>query len=249
MADEKILAKLKALLGDVKDDELEELLSLMGNVSEEDLDRLIALQAEAHDDAPQLMPGGAETADDAGGDEDDKAFAELLAEIESIDDDDDDIWGEDWKDGPEDGSEDDDAADAAADDDAWDDDFWADIDDPDRDEGKEINYGELVGENEVVLCAASAYEQKFYLNEDFGALPERVRQELQIMCVMYTEDVGGILLLVYDADGNLQLKVDHADNDFFFDDIGSVLKIRQLQNTKQELFESLEEFYKVFYLQ
>ena len=36
---------------------------------------------------------------------------------------------------------------------------------------------------EIVLCAASAYEQKFYLNPDFMTLPESVRQELQIMCV------------------------------------------------------------------
>ena len=56
---------------------------------------------------------------------------------------------------------------------------------------------------EIVLCAASAYEQKFYLNPDFMTLPESVRQELQIMCVLYTADVGGILMVVYDEDGNL----------------------------------------------
>ena len=33
-----------------------------------------------------------------------------------------------------------------------------------------------------------------------------------------------------------------------FDEIGSVLKIKELQNTKEELFKSLEMFYKVFYL-
>ena len=98
-------------------------------------------------------------------------------------------------------------------------------------------------EEEVVLCAASAYEQKFYLNPQFESL-----QELQIMCVLYTEDVGGILLVVYDEEGNLELKVEHEENDFAFDEIGSVLKIKQLQQTKRELFESLETFYRVFYL-
>lgn len=101
---------------------------------------------------------------------------------------------------------------------------------------------------EIVLCAANAYEQKFYLNPEFGALPESVKQELQIMCVLYTEDVGGILMVVFDEEGNLELKVDHEENDFFFDEIGSVLKIRELQKTKQELFESLELFFRVFYL-
>ena len=95
---------------------------------------------------------------------------------------------------------------------------------------------------EIVLCAANAYEQKFYLNPEFDSLPENVKQELQIMCVLYTEDVGGVLMLVFDEEGNLELKVDHEENDFFFDEIGSVLKIRELQKTKQELFESLELF-------
>ena len=103
-------------------------------------------------------------------------------------------------------------------------------------------------DEEMVLCAASAYERKFYLNPEFNTLPEEVKQELQIMCVLYTADVGGILMVVYDENGNLELKVDHKEDDFTFDEIGSVLKIKELQKTKEELFESLEMFYKVFYL-
>ena len=100
----------------------------------------------------------------------------------------------------------------------------------------------------TVLCAASAYEQKFYINPEFETLPESIRQELQIMCVLYTEDVGGVLMVVFDEDGNLELQVDHEENDFTFDEIGSVLKIKELQQTKRELFESLEMFYRVFCL-
>ena len=44
------------------------------------------------------------------------------------------------------------------------------------------------------------------------------------------------------------MKVDHKEDDFAFDEIGSVLKIKELQQTKRELFESLETFFKVFYL-
>lgn len=101
---------------------------------------------------------------------------------------------------------------------------------------------------EIVLCAANAYEKKFYLNPDFQALPESIRQELQIMCVLYTEDVGGLFMVVYDEEGHLELKVDHEEDDFAFDEIGSILKIKELQRTKEELFESLELYYKVFYL-
>ena len=103
-------------------------------------------------------------------------------------------------------------------------------------------------DEEMVLCAASSYEQKYYLNPEFESLPEAVKQELQIMCVLYTADVGGVLLLVFDENGNLELKVEHNEGDFSFDEIGSVLKIKELQNTKEELFKSLQMFYYAFYL-
>jgi hypothetical protein len=102
--------------------------------------------------------------------------------------------------------------------------------------------------DKVVLCASSAYEQKYYLNEDFKALPETIKEELQIMCVLFTEDVGGILTLEFDEDGTLMLNVTSDEEDLLFDEIGSVLKIKQLQRDKEELLESLELYYKVFVL-
>ena len=39
--------------------------------------------------------------------------------------------------------------------------------------------------NEVVLCVSNAYQKKFYLNENFNGLPQSIRDELKIMCVIY----------------------------------------------------------------
>lgn len=100
----------------------------------------------------------------------------------------------------------------------------------------------------VVLCGASAYEKKFYLNDNFESLPEQVKEELKIMCVLFTEDVGGVLTLEFDDDGRLELSVSAAQGDILFDEIGSGLKIKQLQKQKKELFEALETYYKVFFL-
>lgn len=102
--------------------------------------------------------------------------------------------------------------------------------------------------DKVVLCASSAYEQKYYLNEDFNTLPESIKEELKIMCVLYTEEVGGILTLEFDEDGNLMLNVTSDEGDLLFDEIGSVLKIKEIQRNKEELLESLELFYRVFLL-
>lgn len=100
----------------------------------------------------------------------------------------------------------------------------------------------------IVLCGASAYEQKYYFNRDFSALPKEVQDELHIMCVLFTEDVGGILTLEFSEEGKLEFKVEVLDADARFDEIGSALKIKELQRTKRELLESLELFYRVFFL-
>ena len=59
----------------------------------------------------------------------------------------------------------------------------------------------------VVLCGANSYEQKFYFNQEFKTLPEDVKKELQIMCVLFTEDIGGVLTLEFEPDGSLEFKV------------------------------------------
>ncbi len=100
----------------------------------------------------------------------------------------------------------------------------------------------------VVLCGASAYEQKYYFNQDFDSLPESIKQELHIMCVLYTEDIGGILTLEFDDNGSLQFKTEALDSDAMYDDIGSVLKIKQLQTEKRELLLYLDLYYKLFFL-
>ena len=60
-------------------------------------------------------------------------------------------------------------------------------------------------EEKVVLCGANSYTEKYYLNPDFEQLPDDIKNELKIMCVLFTEDVGGIITLAFDEDGNLLL--------------------------------------------
>lgn len=103
-------------------------------------------------------------------------------------------------------------------------------------------------QEKIILCASSAYEKKFYINEDFDVLPQSIKDELKIMCVLFTEEVGGILTLSFDEEGNLNLEVSADEEDLLYDEIGSALKIKEIQRTKTELMESLELFYKAFFL-
>lgn len=101
---------------------------------------------------------------------------------------------------------------------------------------------------ELVLCAASAYDKKFYLNQLFDGIPQSVKDELKIMCVLFTEDVGGVLELVYNEEGELEFRTSADEADYLYDEIGSVLKVKQLQRSKEELLESLQMFYRVIVL-
>ena len=103
-------------------------------------------------------------------------------------------------------------------------------------------------QNNVVLCGSNSYEKKYYLDDNFAGIPQSIQDELKIMCVLYTEDIGGILTLQFEEDGTLVFHVTSDEGDLLFDEIGSVLKIKQLQAEKRELLESLELYYKVFYL-
>ncbi|MBR2766165.1 MAG: hypothetical protein IKE03_09325 [Blautia sp.] len=100
----------------------------------------------------------------------------------------------------------------------------------------------------VVLCGASAYERKYYFNQDFASLPEEVKKELQILCVLYTEEIGGVLTLEFDEDGLLQFRTEALEADGTYDEIGSVLRIKQLREEKKELLEALQMYYRIFFL-
>lgn len=104
-------------------------------------------------------------------------------------------------------------------------------------------------DEDLVLCAASAYEKKFYLNDRFSSLPKAVKDELKIICVLHTAEVGGILTIVFDEEGNLEFITEAREDDLLYDEIGSALKIKQIRETKRELWESLEEYFQVFWLQ
>ncbi len=95
----------------------------------------------------------------------------------------------------------------------------------------------------VVLCGANSYEQKYYLNEGFRNLPQSIQDELKILCVTYVEDVGGILTMEFEPEGSLVLRVHNDEMDYLFDEIGSVLKIKEIQREKRKLLEALETYY------
>lgn len=101
---------------------------------------------------------------------------------------------------------------------------------------------------EVVLCAANAYEQKYYFNKDFEKIPQSIQDELHIICVLFTEEVGGIFSIGFDEEGELKFTTQAADEDYLYDDIAAGLLVSKIRATKQELLESVQLYYRVVIL-
>ena len=95
---------------------------------------------------------------------------------------------------------------------------------------------------EDILCVSTHYEKKYWLNPRFEKLPKTVQDELKILCVLFTEEVGGELILHFE-EGKLMLTPRHRESDFYYDPIGAGLKIKSMQTDRQELFEQLEMYH------
>ena len=103
-------------------------------------------------------------------------------------------------------------------------------------------------EEKIVLCGANAYDKKYYFNQKFDKIPGSIKDELHIICVLFTEEVGGIITFAFDEEGTLVIETNAADEDFYYDEISSGLLVREIRRKKQELFESLSLYYKVVIL-
>ena len=103
-------------------------------------------------------------------------------------------------------------------------------------------------ENRVVLCGANAYEMKYYFNDKFNGIPDSIKDELHIICVLFTEEVGGIFTIVFEEDGSVSMETDAEENDIYYDEVSSGLLVSEIRRKRQELFESLRLYYKVFIL-
>ncbi len=100
----------------------------------------------------------------------------------------------------------------------------------------------------MVLCAANSYEMKYYFNQKFNGIPDSIKDELHILCVLFTEEVGGVFSIVFEEDGSVSLETNADDDDIYYDEISSGLMVGEVRRKRQELLESLSLYYRVFIL-
>ena len=103
-------------------------------------------------------------------------------------------------------------------------------------------------DGKLVICGSNAYEKKYYFNKEFDKLPESIQEELHIICVLFTEEVGGIFLIAFDDEGTPIIQTDSDPDDFYYDDVSAGLLVKEVQKNKRDLFEALGLYYRVFVL-
>lgn len=111
-----------------------------------------------------------------------------------------------------------------------------------------VEMKDCMPDGRMVLCGSNAYEKKYYLNPAFNALPDYVKEQLHIMSVLFTEEAGGAFFIVFEEDGSVEMETQAAEEDILYDDITAGLLVNEIRRHRQELFEQLQLFYKVFIL-
>ena len=112
----------------------------------------------------------------------------------------------------------------------------------------DLQMKDRMADGRIVLCGSNAYEKKYYFNPLFDSVPESVKEELHIICVLFTEEAGGVFLIVFEPDGSISMEPEAAEEDILYDDITAGLLVSEIRRHRQTLFEELQLFYRVFVL-
>ena len=91
---------------------------------------------------------------------------------------------------------------------------------------------EATAENyRVILCGANSYEKKYYFNHKFDKIPENIKEELHIICVLFTEEVGGVFTIGFTPYGEVEMDAQKDEGDLLYDEIGAHLLMKRMKVT------------------
>ena len=100
----------------------------------------------------------------------------------------------------------------------------------------------------IVLCGANAYEKKYYFNNKFDKIPENIKEELHIICVLFTEEVGGVFTIGFTPYGEVEMDAQKDEEDLLYDEIGAELLKKEIRRKKADMLKALSIYFKVTFL-
>ncbi|WP_242839441.1 DUF6145 family protein [Butyrivibrio sp. NC2002] len=108
--------------------------------------------------------------------------------------------------------------------------------------------GSISAGGRIILCGANAYEMKYYFNPLFKKIPESIQRELHIICVLFTQEAGGVFTIEFEDDGTITMETNSSDEDITYDEISAGLLIGEVRRQRQDLFEALQMYYRAMIL-
>lgn len=102
----------------------------------------------------------------------------------------------------------------------------------------------LLPDGRIVLCGANAYDQKYWFNPVFQKVPESIREELRIICVLFTQEAGGIFTIEFEDDGEIFLRTECDEEDITWDSVSAGLLSGEIRRRRADLFSALTLYYR-----
>ena len=100
----------------------------------------------------------------------------------------------------------------------------------------------------IVICGANSYDKKYYFNKKFDNLPSNIKEELNIICVLFTEEVGGVFTIGFTPLGEVEMDAQKEEGDLLYDDIGAELLQKEIRRKKADMLKALSIYFKVTFL-
>ncbi len=100
--------------------------------------------------------------------------------------------------------------------------------------------------DKMVISAASAYNEKYFINPELTSLPKEILDQIQILVVTLAQKTGGIVQMGYTDQGDLFFETTHEEDDFDYDDINAKLEVKRVEENNKQLLNGLIAYYKLF---
>jgi hypothetical protein len=102
----------------------------------------------------------------------------------------------------------------------------------------------------TVLNSASFYKQKYYFNEEYAKLPEKIKEEMKVITICLAQITRGIVVTgFYRDNGDFYIEAMSEPDDMDYDEIGARLEVNKTERESRELFEQLTLWYRTFVIE
>lgn len=104
---------------------------------------------------------------------------------------------------------------------------------------------EQMNNNLIPIIVSNSYVKKYYIDERLEVLPKEVKDTLKILFVKLTEEVGGVLQVIFNNNSyDIFMTIGKNDDDLMFDEINAKYKLSKIEKEHEKIFEDIATFCK-----